>query len=155
MENGILIHRRLDDYAREMESQDLHSRRQSRFGLGSEGQYVSSWEMNYRRIGFYAHAYVTRDFGSESCIQISVPATETGIEPASMNQQPFGWTGKINENSAELAVWWAFELISESEARQFIKDNKPVVLFRYYETGRFRELEVKFNGDVWMAEKIS
>jgi hypothetical protein len=155
MDNGMEIHRRLDDYVREMESQWLHSMRQSPFGLSSEGRYVNSWEMNYRRIGYYAHTFVTRDFGPESCIQVSVPATETGIEPVSLNQQPFGWTGKINEYSAELAIWWAFELLSDGEARQFMKDNKPVVLFRFYESGRYRELVVKFDGDAWMAEKIS
>jgi hypothetical protein len=155
MDNGMEIHRRLNDYVREMESRGPHPMRQSQFGFSSEGQYVNSWEMNYRRIGYYAHAFATRDFGSESCIQISVPATETGIEPSSLTQQPFGWTGKINEHSAELAVWWAFELLSDGEARQFMKDNKPVVLFRFYDYGRYRELEVKFNGDAWIALKIS
>jgi hypothetical protein len=155
MDTGIKIQRRLDDYVREMEYQGRHPVRQSRFGLGREGQYVNSWEMNYRRIGYYANTYAIRDFGFESCIQITVPATETGIEPTSLNTQPFGWTGKINEYSADLAIWWAFELLSDGEARQFMKDNRPVVLFRFYESGRFRELEVKFNGDAWMAERIS
>jgi len=155
MNAGIEIHMRLDDYVREMESRGRNSARQTRFGLSSEGQYVDSWEMNIRRIGYCANTYVTRDFGSESCLQIAVPATETGIEPTTLNPQPFGWTGKINEHSAELAIWWAFDLLSDGEARQFMKDNKPVVLFRFYESGRYRELEVKFKGDVWMVEKIS
>jgi hypothetical protein len=155
MDTGMEIHKRLDDYVREMESQGRNSAGGSRFGFSNEGHYVNSWEMNYRRIGYYAKSYVISDFGPESCIQISVPATETGIEPASLNQQPFGWTGKINDHSAELAIWWAFELLSDGEARQFMKDNKPVVLFRFYESGRFRELEVKFNGDIWMVEKTS
>ena len=156
MNSGTEIHKRLDDYVREMELlAGQHPLWESRFGFSKEGRYVNSWEMNYRRIGYYAHTYVTRDFGPDSCIQIYVPDTETGIAPAAQELQPFGWTGKINEHTAELAVWWAFELLSDCEARQFMKEHKPVVLFRFYETGGYRELEAKFNGENWMAEKIS
>lgn len=124
------------------------------FGLSREGSYVDSWQMNYQRIGFYANTYMVRDFGPESCIQILVPPTETGIVPASNEQQPFGWTGKINEYVAELAVWWAFELLSDGEARRFMEEHRPAVVFRYFEDGGYRELAAKFDGHAWMIENM-
>lgn len=155
MDSGVEIHKRLDDYVREQEQNTGPGRlKESHFGLSREGEYVNSWQMNYQRIGFYANSYMIRDYGTESCIQILVPPTETGMVPAANEQQPFGWTGKINEYSAELAVWWAFELLSDGEARQFMKNHRPVVIFRYFDDDGYRELEAHFNGDMWFVEKI-
>ena len=152
--NGAEIHMRLDDYVREHE---LNSRpgllRDSLFGLSREGSYINSWQMNYQRLRYCANSYMVSDVNADSMIQITVPQTETGIAPCEHEQQPFGWTGKINEYVAELAVWWAFELLSDEEARRFMADNRPVVVFRYYEDG-YREMETRFNGTMWMIERL-
>jgi hypothetical protein len=58
-----------------------------------------------------------RDFGGDSCVQITVPAAGSGVAPSAYEQQPFGRSGRINVYSAEFAVWWAFELTGEGEAR--------------------------------------
>jgi hypothetical protein len=155
MNPGTEIHVRLDDYVRMQEKNSgpgLFG--ESCFGLSREGSYVDSWHMNYQRIGHFTNTYMVRDFGADSVIQIMVPQTETGTLPSANEPQPFGWTGKINEYATELAVWWAFELLSDEEARRFMAENRPVVLFRYYDDGGYRELETKFNGTVWMLEKI-
>jgi hypothetical protein len=156
MTSGAELHMRLDDFVRE---QERNARPGlfggSPFGLSREGSYMNSWQMNYQRIGYYANTYMIRDFGVESCIQIMVPPTETGVVPSENEQQPFGWSGKINEYTAELAIWWAFELLSDEEARRFMMEHRPAVLFRYYNDGGYRELEAKFNGRMWMIEKIS
>ena len=153
---GAGIHKRLDDYVREREQDGGRGLvLESPFGFNREGSYVDSWHMNYQRIGYYANAYMVRDFGPESCIQIQVPPTETGLAPSSGEQQPFGWTGKINEYTAELAVWWALELLSDGEARRFMEEHRPRVMFRYFDEGGYCELETRFDGHVWMIEKIS
>ncbi len=155
MISGAEIHKRLDDYVQEREQGSGRGLFiDSPFGFSREGSYVDSWQMNYQRIGYYANTYIVRDFGQESCIQILVPPTETGVVPFAHEQQPFGWTGKINEYTAELAVWWAFELLSDGEARRFMQENRPAVVFRYYEEGGFRELETKFDGYRWMIKNI-
>lgn len=111
--------------------------------------------MNYERIGFFANTYVLRDMGGDSCIRITVPPTETGVLPSTLECQPFGWTGKINEDVAERAVWWAFELLDDGEAKAFLKEHRPTVIFNYFENGRFFELVARFNGNFWIAESIS
>jgi hypothetical protein len=111
--------------------------------------------MNYQRIGYYANSYMIRDFGGDSCVQITVPVTDSGVSPSAQEPQPFGWTGKINEYSAELAVWWAFELLDEGEARAFLREHQPSIVFRFYENGRFCELIARFDGQYWIAESIS
>jgi len=156
MITGAETHKRLDDYVREREEGGGRGLvLESPFGFSREGSYVDSWHMNYQRIGYYANTYMVRDFGPESCVQIQVPPTETGLAPSSSEQQPFGWTGKINEYTAELAVWWAFELLSDGEARRFMEEHRPMVVFRYFDEGSYRELETRFDGRVWVIERIS
>jgi hypothetical protein len=151
---GTEINRRLDDYVREQAASGPASPHGSPYGLGREGDFVDSWLMNYQRIGFYGNSYVTRDFGGESCVQITVPPTESGVVPLAQERQPFGWTGTINEYVAEMALWWAFELLSDQEARAFMAEHRPAVIFRFFDGGGFRELDVKFDGTIWVAGTI-
>ena len=111
--------------------------------------------MNYQRLGYFGNAYMIRDSGGDSCVQITVPATGSGVAPSAQEAQPFGWSGQINEYSAELAVWWAFELIDEGEAGAFIREHRPSVIFRFFEDGHYYELVAQFNGDFWIAVSIS
>jgi hypothetical protein len=156
MSIGVQIRKKLDEFVREKLAEGENAPVQaSRFGFSREGSYINSWEMNYRRIGYYSHSYILRDFINDSPVQITVPTTGTGVAPSAQEPQPFGWSGNINEYTAELAVWWAFELLSDDEAGKFLRDNKPVVIFSFFEGGRFCELVTRFNGEIWIAESIS
>lgn len=153
---GIEINKKLDEFVREKSAEDGdNSFRESRFGFSRDGNYVNPWQMNYERIGYYANTYMIRDVAGDSCVQITVPPTQTGVMPSTQEPQPFGWTGKINEDLAERAVWWAFELLDDGEAGAFLKEHHPIVIFTFYENGRFYELVTRFNGDIWIAESIS
>jgi hypothetical protein len=152
----VEIRKKLDEFVLEKAAESGNNPlRESRFGLSRDGSYVNSWQMNYERIGFYATTYMLRDIGGDSVVQVTVPATETGVSPSAQEQQPFGWSGKINEYVAELAVWWAFELLEEKEARAFMGEHRPSVIFRFFEDGRFCELVARFNGQFWVAESFS
>lgn len=156
MGTGVEIRKKLDDFICGTSAGDgENSLLESRFGLSRDGSYINPWQMNYQRIGYLANSYIIRDFIGDSYVQITVPATETGVAPSAEEPQPFGWSGKINEYSAELAVWWAFELLDEGEARAFLKEHRPSVVFRFYENGRFCELVTRFDGEFWIAESIS
>ncbi len=140
---------RLDDFAaiKEMEIKENPLLR-SPFGISREGNRINAWQMNYNRISMFSISHGKNFFGKNEMIFMSVPATETGIKPLSADQ-PFGWDGKINEYTAELAVWWAFELITENEAAEFMKTHKPVVEFSYFDSDGPGEITVKYNGKFW------
>ena len=153
---GVEINKKLDEFVREKSAENRDNPlRESRFGFSREGNYVNPWAMNFERIGYYANTYLIRDVGGDSCVRITVPPTETGVSPSMREPQPFGWSGKINEDIAERAVWWAFELLDDGEARAFLKEHHPTVIFNYFENGTFYELVTRFNGDFWIAERIS
>ena len=147
----IAINKRLDAYSREREAEagpmPLHG---SPFGSDREGEYVDPWRMGIGRIGMFGRAYTVNAPGAERIVEVAVPVTGTGVAPT-IESQPFGWSGRINEYAAELAVWWAFDLLSEEEARRFLDEHRPAVIFRYAEGGRMRELEARFDGQNWMA----
>ncbi len=142
--------KKLDDFAaaKEHETKDNPFVR-SPFGLSTEGNFISGWTMAYRRIGIISSSYGRNLFSKDDLILITVPQTETGIRPLA-NDMPFGWDGKINSNTAELAVWWAFELISGNEAEEFMQKNHPDVIFSYFDSDGMGEMSVKFNGSFWV-----
>lgn len=156
MIGGVEINKKLDEFVREVSAGGGDDPFwESRFGLSRDGSCINPWQMNYERIGYYANTYMLRDFIGDSCVQITVPPTESGVSPSSRDFQNFGWQGKINEYLAERAVWWAFELLDDAEAKVFLTVHRPAVLFGFYENGRFYELETRFNGTFWIAERIS
>lgn len=141
--------KKLDDFAtaKELETKDNPFVR-SPFGLSTEGNFISGWTMTYRRLGIITSSFGRNLFSKDNMILITVPPTETGIAPLATDM-PFGWDGKINGNTAELAVWWAFELVSGSEAEEFMRKNHPVVVFSYFDSDGMGEMSVKFNGNFW------
>ena len=141
---------RLNDYVakKEMEVKDNPFLR-TPFGMSTEGTQVSTWEMVYKRIGIIRTSFGINFFGKDEMILITVPETQTGVHPL-VKDQPFGWNGKINEYIAEEAVSWAFELLSDSETAQFLKDHKPSVDFSYFDSDGPGEISVKFNGEFWV-----
>ena len=142
--------KRLDDFVRKRERETgdnpfIHSP----FGLKKEGNIVSGWTMSYRLAGLYYHSGGRMLFQKDEMILITVPPTETGIKPLA-SDIPFGWDGKINGNTAELAVWWAFEITSGEEADEFMRTNHPSVIFSYIDSDGPGEIIVQFNGEFWV-----
>ncbi len=142
--------KRLDTFAaqRELETRDnpfIHTP----FGLSREGNFVSGWTMSYMRAGLFFRSGGKMLFQNDDMILITVPETETGIKPLATDM-PFGWDGKINENTAELAVWWAYEITAVGEADQFMRTNHPSVIFSYVDSDGPGEITVQFNGEFWV-----
>lgn len=142
--------KRLDDFAAEMDREVLNNPlKHSPFSLHRSGECISTWEMTFRKIGLLRYSGGCNIFGDEEIVFITVPATETGIHPL-VTGQPFGWTGKINEYVAEMAVEWAFELISSGESAEFMQVNRPSVIFSYSDSDGMGEVSVKYNGRYWV-----
>jgi hypothetical protein len=141
---------RLNDYAaaKELEAKE-NPFINTPFGMSTEGSQVGTWEMVYKRIGLIRTSFGINFFGKDDMILITVPKTETGVQPL-VNDQPFGWDGKINEDTAQMAVEWAFELLSKSETELFLKEHKPSVDFSYFDSEGPGEMTVKFNGEFWV-----
>ncbi len=116
---------------------------ESIFGFSKEGRYIERQFLDFERIDFR--------IGESKWVNIFVPDTESGVKPLSLQEQPYGWDGKINEYSAELAVWWAFEITTESESREFLRMHKPTVRFEYVSDFLNHDLTVKFNGKKWIV----
>ena len=113
------------------------------FGFSREGEYVGSWLADLERID-----RATRD---TRWVRITVGETETGVKPEGAWERSFGWTGKINEYAAETALWWAFDLLTESEAREFMKTHRPVVQFDYAQRSRCHRISVRYDGLKWVV----
>lgn len=141
---------RLNDFVAEKEQETKNDPlTNTPFGLSTEGNHVGRWEMIFKRIGMIKTSFGINFYGNEEMILITVPKTETGVSPLVI-EQPFGWNGKINEHTAEMAVCWAFELLSEEETAAFLRKHKPTVCFSYFDSSGPGEITVKFNGEVWV-----
>ncbi len=113
------------------------------FGFDREGEYVGSWLADLERI----------DRGSRNTrwVQIIVGETETGVKPERAQECRYGWSGKINEYAAETALWWAFDILTESEAREFMASHRPVVHFEYAQRSKCHRVSVKYDGLKWIV----
>lgn len=141
---------RLDDFAAEMEREIKDNPfKRSAFGLSRDGDCISAWEMSFRWLGLLRSSGGCNIFGKDEVVMITVPPTPTGIHPLSEGGW-FGWTGKINEFIAEMAVWWAFEITGDNEAAQFLKENRPTVTFSYSDSNGPGEITVRYNGEFWV-----
>jgi len=116
------------------------------FCFSKEGQLVGKWTTDVQRLEWF--------FGRmkrSNWVQVYVPRTDTGAEPMDLSEQPYGWTGCINDHLAENAVWWAFEILTVQEAWNFMTTHKPKVTFSYVENGVPETLNVKFDGMTWIV----
>jgi hypothetical protein len=113
------------------------------FGMSRHGSYVGRRFLDFDRIDFRT--------GESRWVNIFVPGTESGLKPLKPDEQPYGWDGKINDYSAEIAVWWAFEITTELEAREFMAAHRPLVHFEYVRDFRTHSLDVKYNGTKWIV----
>ena len=141
---------RLDDFAKAMEGEiNDNPFLRSPFGLSRDGECIGTWEMSFRRLGLFRSSGGCNIFGKEEMIIITVHPTSTGIHPLADDGQ-YGWTGKINEYVAEMAVGWAFEIFSDNEMNVFLKKNEPEVTFTYSDSSGPGSITVKYTGTRWI-----
>lgn len=142
--------RRLDDLVREKLSAPYATPlNRPPFGLETEGELYTAKQSGFHSLEFlYKYRGVT-SFASGFTVIITVPRTGTGVAPLREDDQPYRWTGKINEAAAGMAVWQAFELLTEGEARNFMETHHPVVEFHYLENRLLVELRVVYNHARW------
>ncbi len=112
------------------------------YGDSNQGQLVEQWTHLDGLEIFYSYVR------NSKWVTITVMPTETGIYPE--KQSVYRWKGYINEYIAETAVWWAFELLTEQEAKKFLIQNKPAVKFQFIRLGHPYELIVKYDGYNWV-----
>ena len=117
------------------------------FGSGRNGECVREWLADLNEL------YSRRAAGGVgNVVKIYVPPTLTSISPNSLAEQPYRWTGAINEATAESAVWWAFGIVTELEGREFLSRHMPTVIFEYFQSYRHYRLEVRYDGVHWIVE---
>ena len=114
------------------------------FGFSQEGELVEQWTTDLDGLEIF-YSYIR----NSRWIKITVLPTQTGIHPY---YDFFRWKGYINEWIAEAAVWWAFELLTENEARKFMIQNKPSVRFQFIRLGHNYDLTTTFDGYNWIIE---
>lgn len=113
------------------------------FGWSRDGEYVQRWAMDLD--------WIDHRTGRGRWVRIHVPETPTGIKPLVSDDQPYGWSGKINHDTAESAVWRAFEIITESEAADFMGRNLPQVTFEYFQDFEHHRLTVRYVSRRWVV----
>jgi hypothetical protein len=144
---------RLNEYVRRREREDRDLNHfGSPFGLDEGGSFINRWQMNFGRIEIFTRYRGLHELAPGNVIQIRVPRTDSGVEPLAPEEQPFGWDGKINEAAADLAVWRAFDLLTEGEARGFYLEHRPSVVFEFQDRGGGRRLTVRHDGSCWTLD---
>ena len=144
--------RRLNDFVlQKMEEARIIGYAKTPYGMSTAGERLDRW----RSLGMH-HELLTRyhgfaEFAPTNYIDIRVPVTATGARPNDAEEQPYFWNGMINEYVAEMAVWWAFDLLTPGEAVEFMLAHKPSVQFGYMEGRRRDELSVQFENGLWIV----
>jgi len=120
------------------------------FGLSREGQLLEG--MNKHLQIFSSGFFPGKDDGEGFIpVLIYVEETETGLSPLDEQNLPYAWTGKINAGTAERAVWWAFEIMTEKEGELFLKENHPRIRFTFSSGTHIEELATMYNGTDWIV----
>lgn len=141
----------LDDLVRQREEAGTgNPYRYNPFGFSREGRLVNGF---FKHLQFFSSGLFPGKGGTDAdpLVIIRVEPTETGLLPPDQDNMPYGWEGKINSFIAEMAVWWAFEILTEDEGREFLQKNHPVVHFTYNGGTHIEELTVKYNGISWIV----
>jgi len=114
---------------------------QSPFGDEKAGEFVE-FAYGFERFDIFR--------GSSRYTNVYV-STETGLAPSAKGSQPYMWTGKINEFAADAAVWYAYGLLGDGEAREFMFANRPEVIFEFVQYMSRSSITVKLNGEYWVV----
>jgi len=145
---------RLDDFVREKLNEPLISPLHGPpFGLETSGELITAKQFSFHSLEFLHKFRGVTDFSAGFAVIITVPRTGTGVIPLHDDDQPCRWTGKINEAAADMAAWWAFDLLTESEAREFMAKHKPEVIFQYMEHRRLVSLTARFEKTGWFVNE--
>ncbi|HSV98401.1 MAG TPA: hypothetical protein VLM75_15890 [Spirochaetota bacterium] len=149
-----MIDKRLNEYVLEKEEEArMIGLLRSPFGLSTTGNRMDGWQSLGQRYELFTRYQGYADFAPSNYIEIVVPATSSGARAHDEDRQPYYWDGSINEYVAEMAVWWAFNIITETEALQFLNSHKPVVLFFYMERRRRKETAVQYENGLWVVRQ--
>ena len=142
---------RLRDYVQQRQREDQARGSSGIFGESADGDIASRFVRNFTFISFLypASDRDEQDDSEKNMVFISIPPTCRGLHPYNEADLPYGWTGQINEYVAEMAVSWAFDLLTEEETGLFLNRHRPTVIFRYNQDGRIQDLPVFFNGMFW------
>lgn len=116
------------------------------FGFSTNGQLIEQWTTDLDGLEIFFN--VVRN---SRWIKITVLQTATGLYPE--YECTYKWKGYINEWVAETAVWWAFDLLSQAEARNFMVQHKPRVQFQFMRLGHAYEFITMFDGYNWVVEE--
>ena len=123
----------------------------SPYGASREGNFLNAWQMASSRIELFTRSYGIPDFHQSGFIEVMVPPVGPGIHALIQDSQPFGWTGQINDFTAELALWHAFEILTQDEATEFMEKYSPVVIFMFHYRGYYQRLEVQYRERSWFV----
>ncbi len=146
---------RLDDLVRmKTAGQGSNPYRNNFFGFETEGSIIPVWQNNINRLAYCMNTFSLEGFGMGNTIQIMVPPTDTGLKTPHSNEQPYGWNGKINENTATMAIWWAFDILTDGESDEFCATHHPRVIFRFPDEGRPMTLVVQNIDGRWMVDSF-
>ena len=152
MNGGISIGKRLNDYVLEKEEEARKiGLLRSPFGLTIKGNRMDGWQSFGQRYELFTRYQGYADFSPSNYIEIFVPATLSGAKPLNEEEQPYYWDGSINEQVAEMAVWWAFDILTEREALEFMKAHQPMVIFCYMERRKRDETSVQYQDGRWIV----
>ena len=138
MTTGSKNPKRLNDYVlQKMEEARIIGYAKTPFGMSTSGERLNAWQSIGQWYELLTRYHGFAEFAPANYIDIRVPVTAGGAKPLDEDKQPYFWSGMINEYVAEMAVWWAFDLLTENEAREFMSAHSPSVVFGYLE-GRKR-----------------
>lgn len=145
--------KRLNDFVLEkIEEARVIGLAKTPFGMSIAGERLGAWQSLDQRYQLFSRYFGFAEFAPSNFIEITVPPTAGGARPGDEDEQPYFWNGMINEYVAEMAVWWAFDLLTRNESREFMDTHKPSVVFSYLEGRRRNEITVHYENGVWIVE---
>lgn len=140
---------RLRDYVLSRREDEETRGIRSVFGESIEGEVVAPIVRNLMGFSYLYTSNSEIEDKDIDLVYITIPPTCRGLKPYNEADLPYGWTGQINEYVAEMAVCWAFDLLSQQETDFFLIQHRPAVIFQYFQDGRFQDMPVYFNGSFW------
>ncbi len=150
MNEKLKTGKRLNDFVLEkIEEARIVGLIKTPFGMSTAGERLGAWQSLDQRYQLFSRYFGFAEFAPSNFIEITVPPTVGGARPFDEDEQPYFWNGMINEYVAEMAVWWAFNILTAHELWEFMDTHKPSVIFSYFEGRRRNEIAVRYENGVW------